>query len=142
MWPSIQDVKPVGDIEAAVIDILTSSGMVTALIPADNISTDQVGYTQGMKWVQVSREGGPGRPPLDFPRVDLSAFADRRSVAHDIGAAAEAVVMGSPGYQGHGLIILATQEEVGLVRSTDKEDPTPRYFCSIRLTTRATSVDS
>lgn len=140
VWPPLRDIPVDGDIEAAIIDILTSSPAVLGYLPAESISTDQVGYVAEEPWLMVSREGGPSRPPLDFPRVDVQSFAARRSVAADLLLAARAVILASPGYRGHGLTILGTQEEVGPVKTTDKQDASQRYFCSIRLTTRATAL--
>lgn len=137
MWPSPTDNVPNGDIEAAVIEILRNDPIVTSLVPETNISTDLVGREhEYMKWICISREGGPDKFPLDYPRIDIQSFGSRRSEVQKIAEAAHAAVLNSPGYVGHGLKILAAQVEVGLVRSNDKFSSATRYFSSIRLTTR------
>jgi hypothetical protein len=137
MWPSPKEVLLHGDIEAAAVDILTNDPDVTALVPALNISSDRVGFEKDMTWVQVSREGGPQRFPMDHPRLDINCYAARRSIAYKLTQQVRGSLFASAGYRGNGLTITAIQEEVGPVRSTDGENETPRYYSSMRFTTRA-----
>lgn len=141
MWPSPREAIEWGDIEAAIIDMLLNSNRILEMVPTDNISTDLIGFNMQDRWILISREGGPSKFPVDYPRIDVNTYAERRSVAYEIMRRTRAVLMSSSGYRGHGLFISATQEEVGPVRSADKENATDRYFCSIRFTTRASVED-
>lgn len=143
MWPSIVPVIDPGDVEAAVIDLYLSSVDLLDLISADNISTDLKGWDgHTQRWLKVSREGGPQRFPLDHPRIDVRVFAERRYVAQDIARLARAELFASPGYIGHGLRILAAQEEVGLLKGSGSDSEMDSYLFAIRLTTRAVSTES
>lgn len=126
-----------GDVEAAVIHELLASSHITGFSGgAPRISGDLVGYTQGLRWIKVSREGGNvGWPKVDRPRVDFNVYGPTRTVAHDMAQVAQAVMFQAAGtaYPSYGIFISDVQVETGLFRSPEKETGASRYIFSLRL---------
>lgn len=126
-----------GDIEAAIQDILLNRTPELAPYDVVKISTDYRGYNLGMRWIMVSREGGVRVwPRLDHPRIDVWSLAERRDVASDMAQVARASIFRAAGrYSGMGLTITAVKEEVGPVRVADKPTSSDQYLFSLSLTT-------
>lgn len=127
-----------GDPEAAVVDILRADALVTALVPAANISTTLQGYNispETKKWVMVTMEGGWQAKMKTFkPRVDIECYASTRNDAYDIVKTCFAVMIAAFGYRGNGLFICDVRSEMGPTRVPDRQTENFRYICSIRMT--------
>lgn len=127
-----------GDAEAAMVDILMNHTPELAAYAGDTpfISTDLIGFTELSRWVMVTMEGGSAQWPIATePRIDFEFYAERRSVALDIGQICVASIFRASGnYTGNGLFLEDVQTEMGLTRVPDKETSTPRYLYSLRLT--------
>ncbi len=126
-----------GDVEGAVVHLLTSATEVTALSPV-RISTSLVGYTRGDLWVVVERLGGKilGQSrKADTPRVDIDVYGSTRSQALQLISTIQGVLLrDSQNYVGNGLRMTAATVESGITRLDDKLQEVPRYLLSVRLT--------
>lgn len=126
-----------GDVEAAVVSLLSSDTLVTNLVPTTNISTSLVGYSAGAKWIEVSLEGGSYIFPKFYrPRIDIYVYASTRSQAIAICHAINAVLfkkMGDPTVY-NGVRIANVKSELMPTRVPDKQTESPRYVMSYRLT--------
>lgn len=127
-----------GDAEAAVVAILTAAPEIQAFAPV-TITTDLKGYERGNRWIEVTRAGGSYRfPRYERPRIDIITFAERRSVAYDLIANAQAVMFREQAnYMGHGVNYLACQVESGIFESNEKDTDQVRYILSLRLILKA-----
>lgn len=126
-----------GDVEAAIVSVLSADTLVTSLVPTTNISTSLVGYTAGLKWVEVSLEGGSFVFPKFYrPRIDIYVYAPTRSQAIGICHAVTAVLFKRRGEPTviNGLRIVDVRTELAPTRVPDKETESPRYVMSYRLT--------
>lgn len=86
----------------------------------------------------VSREGGLKHYPfkIDRPRIDIITYAPEEEVAFDLCSIAEASVFRARGiYSGMGVRLQWVIEEVGPTEVWDKQEESPSYFMSLRLTT-------
>lgn len=123
-----------GDVEAAVIDILSNASEITAFNPV-NITTDQVGYVSGDRWIEIGLEGGSyrfARPAR--PRIDITTYAENRSVALDMIVTCQAVLFREQGnYRGHGINFIACQVETYIFKSNDRDSGTVKYILSLRF---------
>lgn len=126
-----------GDPVAAIIDILTNQTPELAPYSIDNIAKDLVGWTANKTWIQVSREGGLRVwPKISKPRIDIDVYAPNPNNCADILDIAEASIFRAQYiYRGYGIRLHKVIEEVGPIEAYDKQEETPRYFCSLRLTT-------
>lgn len=128
-----------GDAEAAVIDILrtlTPELPTSPPHPTLHISTNLLGYVPEQRRIVVSQEGGSEKWPKIFrPRIDIEAFAERRSVAKDIIEICLASLKRSMGsYSGFGLFISDCKIEMGPTRVPDPLQDASRYIAAVRLT--------
>lgn len=126
-----------GDATAAVIDILTN--YTPELVPMDvTVSSSLVGWTPDQRWIMVSREGGLKHWPfkIDRPRIDITTYAPEMEVAFDLASIAEASIFRARGsYSGYGVRLQYVIEEVGMTEVWEKQEESPSYFLSLRLTT-------
>ncbi len=126
-----------GDPVAGIIDILTNQTPELAPYSVDNIAGDLVGWTVDKKWIQVSREGGLRVwPKISKPRIDIDVYAPNSNLCADILDICEASIFRAQyQYRGYGIRLHKVIEEVGPVEAYDKQEESPRYFMSLRLTT-------
>lgn len=126
-----------GDPVAAVIDILTNQTPELAGYKVVNIAGDMTGWVSPQRWIQVSREGGlKVWPKISKPRIDIDVYAETSNACADILDICEASIFRAQYvYRGYGVRLHLVQEEVGPVEAYDKNQETPRYFMSLRLTT-------
>ncbi|WP_143194178.1 hypothetical protein [Micromonospora sp. CB01531] len=122
---------------AGVIDILTNQTPELAPYSIDNISGDLTGWDKTKTWIQVSREGGLRVwPKISKPRIDIDVYAPTSNECADIMDIVEASIFRAQyQYRGWGIRLHRVIEEVGPVEAYDKHEESPRYFCSLRLTT-------
>lgn len=128
-----------GDAEAAVVYILKYlTPELNFLSGHPVVQTNMLGYTVGDRWIYVSQEGSfETWPAIDHPRIDVEAYAERRSVARDIAAICLASVKYQMGrYTGNGLFLSDVKVEQGLTRVPDKYQESVRFIFALRLTTR------
>lgn len=127
-----------GDSEAAVVDILKHAPEIQAFTPV-SVTTDLKGYERGNRWIEVSRAGGSYRFfRYERPRIDITVYAERRSVAYDIMATAQAVMFREQAnYRGLGINYLACQVESGIFESNEKDTDQVRYILALRLIIKA-----
>lgn len=137
-WPYL----PQGDIEAAIIYLLTNSPHITGFPGgAPLVRPDYIGYdfkdSTKNRWIMVTREGGNLLwPKIDKPRVDLQVLGPTRTVAHNLAQVAQAVVLNASGqsFPSFGTKITNVQVETGVTRVPDRETGSPRYISALRLT--------
>lgn len=123
-----------GDCEAAVIDILKNSTYVTAFSPT-SITTGLYGYTAGMVWIEVTRQGGSYKwHSPSYPRVDINVYADTRSKAHDLAQVCLGVMFQQQNnYTGFGVRYIACEVETDLFEAQEKDTNKYKYIFSLRL---------
>lgn len=124
-----------GDVEAMVVKILTDHTAMQAL-SIDGITTDLIGYEQGMKWIEILVQGGSYRYKLQKrPRIDVICYGPSRSVTYDMATTAQAVLMSMQGqnYAAFGVKFIAVQVETDLFRSTETDTNTIRYIQALRF---------
>lgn len=131
------DVPLQGDSEAGVVEILQTNTALTTAFPTLRVTTDLVGYSAGMHWVEVARKGGNSSPwqKVDKPRIDFYIYADTRANAHDIGQLVlKAMFEAQTNYVGKGIRLQVVKVESGLTRVPDKFNDAARFVLSLRLT--------
>lgn len=131
------DIPLQGDVEAACVDILLNDAALTAAFPDINVSTDLVGYTKYMNWVEVARKGGNLSPwqKVDKPRMDFYIYGRDRAAAVDIANLVQrAMLMSQTNYVGKGVRIQIVKIETGITRVPDKLNESFRYVLALRLT--------
>lgn len=124
-----------GDAEALIVDILTFH---TPELDDFNpkISTDLRGYTEGVRWVMVTAEGGSKAlwNVINKPRIDIEVRAERRDVAHDIAQICHGSIFRAVPHSAYGATLSEAKEELGLVNVPDKEEESGyRYLFSLRI---------
>lgn len=126
-----------GDAEAAVVDILKNAPEIQAFSPI--VTTSLNNYDAGNRYIEITRAGGSYRfPRYERPRIDIITYAERRSVAYDMIATAQAVMFREQGnYMGHGVNYLVCQVESGIFESNEKDTDQVRYILSLRLILKA-----
>lgn len=125
-----------GDVEALIVDILQNH--TPELAPfAPTISTDLRGYSEGVRWVKVTVEGGFHGiwNVISKPRIDVEVRAELRSTAHDIAQICLGSIYRSVPSSGYGATLSRVSTELGLVNVPDKqENVSYRYLFSLRAT--------
>jgi len=124
-----------GDVEAALVKLLTDSSVVQAFTPV-TVATDLIGFTAGDKWIRVVLQGGSLTYPnkVDMPRVDFNVYGPDRVVTNDLARTALAVLLKTIGpYVAYGANLCYAKVETGLFRAPDKDSDSVRYIFSLRL---------
>jgi hypothetical protein len=123
-----------GDIEAAVIDLLTTDSRLTPF-GIKVITTDMKDYVSGDLYVVVELEGGSYKfKGVKRPRIDITVYGPNRGLAYDVSAMIQAVIINRSGnYRNHGVNIVSVQIETDIFRSQEKDTNNVRYIQALRL---------
>lgn len=123
-----------GDFEAAIIDILSNASELDPY-NIDHITSDLNQYESGMTYVTVEMQGGSYKfYVVKRPRIDITVYAAKRSLAYDISTTAQAVIFAKQGdYKGHGVNLCACQIETDIFKAYEKDTDQVRYIQSLRL---------
>lgn len=125
---------PGGDIEAAVIDILSTSPELIAMDIA-SITSDMKGFTRGDRWIVVSRQGGSYPwPKPEHARIDIECIAENRAAANDMIRAAQAIMFREQNnYVGKGVRYISCSVESGIFKTSEKNTDQTRYILALRV---------
>lgn len=134
-----------GDAVSAVIDIIQNHTPELATYTASegvtisSITSNLVGYQQGLYWILVSVAGGSYKfLNTKRTRVDITVYGglgpDSSGRANDMSLIIQASMFAwQQGYRGHGVYYHACQIETDIFESSDKDEESCRYVQSLRL---------
>lgn len=123
-----------GDVEGMVVDLLSNSPRLSAE-SIDRITTDMVGFTQGMTWIEIAMEGGSYKfLHTKRARIDITVYSVRRKDAYRIASICQAIMFANQrSYKGFGLNYQSCQVETDIFKGTEKDTSQVRYIQSLRL---------
>jgi hypothetical protein len=125
---------PGGDIEAAIVEIISSAAEIVAL-NVTSVATDMKGFNRGDRWIIISRQGGSYPwPKPEHARIDFECIAESRAAANDMIRACQTIMFREQNnYVGKGVRYISCSVESGIFQSFEKNTDQTRYVLALRV---------
>lgn len=123
------------DAEAAVLHALRQRGALPGVTLGTSLPAD---LAEALPFLMLRRSGGVPvlRYRLDEARIDVEAWATSREAAQDLAQQARAAIHDLPGWNDQAAVVLAVDDEAGLMWLPDPDTDLARWLFVLRVLLR------